>query len=141
MRKLNSSNHLLHSIFTLMFISLLFGCTNPTKKTNTKFNIKGDIYSQSMNIPKNSDITLSITRLDVTHPSQNSFDSYFRTIEANHLISFTINLPNELVNSTQKLGISVRVEKEGELIMMSNKIVEIPIDHSKKLSLPVISIQ
>ncbi len=141
MQKLNIFNHLLRPIFTLMFISLLFGCTNLTKNTKAKFNIKGDIYSQSKDIPENSDITLSITTLDITHSSQNSFDYYLRTIEANHLISFAIILPNELVNSTQKLGISVRVEKEGELIMMSNKLIEISMNYSGKLSLPVISIQ
>ncbi|QCJ68523.1 hypothetical protein C9446_00750 [Providencia heimbachae] len=141
MQKSNRFNHLLRPMLTLIFMSLLFGCANFTKNIKSKFNIKGDVYSQSKDIPENSDITLSITNLDITHSIKSSFDFHFKTTETNRTVSFSINLPDELVNSPHQLGASVRIEKEGELIMMSNKIIEIPINYSEKLSLPIIPIQ
>ncbi len=141
MQKSNRFNHLLRPIISLIFVSLLFGCANLNQNIKSKFNIKGDVYSQSTDIPENSDITLSITKLDITHSIKNSFDFHFKTTETNRTVSFSVNLSDELVNSSHQLDASVRIEKEGELIMMSNKIIEIPMNYSEKLSLPVIPIQ
>ncbi|HGN1706447.1 TPA: hypothetical protein ACKRTE_002320 [Providencia rettgeri] len=128
-------------LFTLLFISTLLGCSYFPKSflSNTSNQLQGEIYSQSI-IPENSEITLSISPINaLVSPEKRLLNYQLHTKEANKVISFEINLLDEIINNTTQLGISIRVEKNGELVMMSNKITELPRNLSEKIKLSVVS--
>ncbi|GAB1439403.1 hypothetical protein MASR2M36_21740 [Providencia sp.] len=131
------------SLFSLLLISTLLGCSYFPKNlfSNTKNQLQGEIHSQSI-IPENSKITLSISPINTLASAKENLLNYqLYTKEANKVISFKIDLLDEIANKVAILGISIRVEKNGELIMMSNKITELPRNFSEKVTLPLISIK
>ncbi|MGG4609553.1 YbaY family lipoprotein [Providencia sp. Me31A] len=130
-------------LFPILFISALLGCSYFPKNIlgNTTNQLQGEIFSQSI-IPENSEITLSISPINtLTSPENNLLNYQLHTKEANKKIKFKINLIEKTINNRIKLGISIRIEKNGELIMMSNKITELPRNVSEKIILSVVSIK
>lgn len=127
-------------LFSLLFISTLLGCSYFPKNflSSPDNQLQGEIYSQSI-IPENSEVTLSISPVDTSASPKESLLNYqLNTNEASKVISFKLDLLEELVNNAPKLGISIRVEKKGELVMMSNKVTELPRNLSEKIKLSVI---
>ncbi|MGF7482457.1 hypothetical protein [Providencia sp. SP181] len=130
-------------LFSLLFISTLLGCSYFPKvlQISSSHQLQGVIYSPSI-IPDNSEITISISPIDASlSPTENLLNYQLRSKGANKTINFEINLPEKVANSTAKLGISIRIEKNSELIMMSNKITKLPDDLSEKITLTVTKIK
>lgn len=126
-------------LFSLLLVFTLLGCSNFSKSRliNTNNQLQGEIYSQSI-IPENSEITLSISPIGtLISPKESLLNYQLHTKEANRVISFKINLRDDTVKNFSNLGISIRVEKNGELIMMSNKITNLPRSLSEKITLSV----
>ncbi|APC09902.1 hypothetical protein NQ837_003712 [Providencia rettgeri] len=129
------------SLLPILFISTLLGCSYFPKNflSNTDHQLQGEIYSQSI-IPENSEITLSISPIDtLASPKESLLNYQLHTNEASKVISFKLDLLEEFVNNAPNLGISIRVEKNGELILMNNKVTELPRNLSEKITLSVSS--
>ncbi|HBO23386.1 MULTISPECIES: YbaY family lipoprotein [unclassified Providencia] len=144
MSKTNTLKNNIFLLFIFMTTCILSGCHTPLSTyfiADTAQHIKGNIYSHSIDIPENSTITLSLTSIEQNdNHAKSNIDYSFRTQSAGRSISFAIKLPEELIINQSKLGISVRIEKEGELIMMSSKIIPITENFSDNLMLLVNSI-
>lgn len=141
MLRISISKPILHSIFILACCLFLFACKNPINKTNNTFNIQGDIYNSSHDIPADALITLSITPINEKSYSEKShYDYTFTTRKSARTVNFSINLPESLLTQGHYFGLSVRVEKKGELLMMSNQIAPLNQATSARFSLKVNSI-
>ncbi|HHE6471053.1 TPA: YbaY family lipoprotein [Providencia rettgeri] len=135
----------LFSLFTLIITFMISACSN---NLLTYFNhspvnqINGNIYSHSIDIPENATITLSVTSIAQNeNNAKSNIDYSFRTQSAGRSVTFAINLPAELRSKQHTLGMSARIEKNGELIMMSNTLSSIPENLSGTILLPVITVQ
>ncbi|HHR6130456.1 TPA: YbaY family lipoprotein [Providencia alcalifaciens] len=132
------SRNILHSIFILACCLFLFACNNPINKNRNTFNIQGDIYSQSIDIPNNALITVSVTPINGNSYSEKShYDYTLTTRKSARTVNFSINLPESLLTQGHYFGLSVRVEKNGELLMMSNQVTPLNQSTSARLSLKV----
>ncbi|MTC69488.1 YbaY family lipoprotein [Providencia sp. wls1914] len=141
MPKFAISKNILHSIFILACCLFLFACKNPINKTNNTFNIKGDIYNSSHDIPADALITLSLTPINENSYSEKShYDYTLTTRKSARTVNFSINLPESLLTQGHYFGLSVRVEKKGELLMMSNQVTPLSQSTPTRLSLKVNSI-
>lgn len=141
MLTINMFNHLLKPLSILLFISLFSGCGNFSKnmRINNSYNFQGEVYSQGY-IPENSKIILSISQLD-SRDFNSNYNYQINTKEISRTILFKINIPDDVINNPKLFGISVRVEKENELIMMTNNLISLPRDLSEKLAVPVLPIK
>lgn len=141
MPRIAISKPILHSIFILACCLFLFACKNPISQSRNTFNIQGDIYSQSIDIPSEALITFSVTPINGNSYSEKShYDYTFTTRKSARTVNFSINLPESLLTQGHYFGLSVRVEKKGELLMMSNQIAPLNQATSARLSLKVNSI-
>lgn len=141
MPKFAISKNILHSIFILSCCLFLFACKNPINKTNNTFNIQGDIYNSSHDIPADTLITLSLTPINENSYSEKShYDYTLTTRKSARTVNFSINLPESLLTQGHYFGLSVRVEKKGELLMMSNQVTPLSQSTPARLSLRVNSI-
>ncbi|MGL4487411.1 MAG: hypothetical protein ACRCUG_10715 [Yersinia sp. (in: enterobacteria)] len=126
--------------FILLLILLLSGCGH-FKGTNNSYNdnyIHGNIKSNNKKIPENVKITISISHNKVSGEKEHTLYEYsFMTHAKSITIPFLLQMPNELPSSIHPLNISVRVEKEGELIMMSDKLTPFLRQSGEKLLLTV----
>lgn len=135
------SKSILHSIFILACCLFLFACNNPINQNRNTFNIQGDIYSQSIDIPSDALITVSVTPINGNSYSEKShYDYTMTTRKSARTVNFSINLPEPLLTQGHYFGLSVRVEKKGELLMMSNQITPLNQSKSERFSLKVNSI-
>ncbi|BBG60751.1 Uncharacterised protein [Providencia rustigianii] len=138
MPKFYISKNSLFLIFILVSSLFLLACNTPLNKSKNTFNLRGDIYSQSIDIPADALITLSVSSLNGTDYTEKShYDYSFTTRKAGRTVNFSINLPEELLNQDRYFGLSVRVEVQGELLMMSNQIIPVIRNSSERLSLRV----
>lgn len=141
MPKFAISKSILHSIFILACCLFLFACKNPINNTNNTFNIQGDIYNSSHDIPADALITLSLTPINENSYSEKShYDYTLTTRKSTRTVNFSINLPESLLTQGHYFGLSVRVEKKGELLMMSNQVTPLSQSTPTRLSLKVNSI-
>ncbi|WP_369309463.1 hypothetical protein [Providencia rettgeri] len=139
----NIFKNLFKPFFTLLTVNLLFGCSYFSKhiQNSHQYRLQGEIHSQTY-IPEKSDITLSISSMDTPNSmANNHYNFHFQTKENSRHVSFAINLPHTIANTPQTLGVSVRVEKENKLVMMSHKFISIPKNLSEKMSIPITSLQ
>ncbi|HHR6080800.1 TPA: YbaY family lipoprotein [Providencia alcalifaciens] len=132
---------ILHSTFVLVCCLFLFACNNPVNQSRNTFNIQGDIYSQSIDIPNDALITVSVTPINGNSYSEKShYDYTLITRKSTRTVNFSIKLPESLLTQGHYFGLSVRVEKNGELLMMSNQITPLNRNTSERLSLKVSAI-
>ncbi|MCK9790484.1 YbaY family lipoprotein, partial [Providencia rettgeri] len=127
------------------FITFMLSACNSTLMsyfTHTPaYNINGNIYSHSYDIPENSTITLSLTSIQQNeNNAKSNLDYSLKTKSAGRSIAFTVALPEEFQSKRYTLGMSARIEKDGELIMMSNKLSPIPENMSEVVLLPMTAI-
>lgn len=130
-----------YSYCLILLLSLvLSGCTLTTSNSRN-YNgdyIQGNIQSNNKIIPENVKITLSLSQNKASGEKEFTLHEYnFVTQTKSLTIPFRLQLPNELSLSSQPLNISVRVEKEGQLIMMSDKLTPLLRQSSEKLLLTV----
>ena len=138
MPKIVISKNILHSLFILTCCLFLFACNNPINKKENTFNIQGDIYSQSHDIPGEALVTLSVTEINGNSYSEKShYDYTMTTRKPSRTVNFSINLPEKISAKNRYFGLSIRIEKNGELLMMSNQITPLNKDSSDRLSLRV----
>lgn len=141
MPKIAISKNILHSLFILTCCLFLFACSNPINQKENTFNIRGDIYSQSHDIPGEALVTLSVTEINGNSYSEKShYDYTMTTRKPSRTVNFSINLPDKILNQNRYFGLSIRIEKNGELLMMSNQITPLNKDSSDRLSLRVNSL-
>ncbi|MEQ4676053.1 hypothetical protein ABN063_15940 [Providencia vermicola] len=136
-------NKIYKPLISLFFISTLLGCSYLPKAIQNSSNhqLQGVIYSPSI-IPENSEITISISPIDtLLSPTENLLNYQLRSKDADKTIDFKINLLENTAKNMEKLGISIRIEKNSELIMMSNKITKLPDNLSEKITLTVTQIK
>ncbi|EKT60585.1 YbaY family lipoprotein [Providencia rettgeri] len=106
------------------------------------YHINGNVYSHSYDIPKDATVTLSLTSIQQNeNNAKSNLDYSFKTQNTGRSIAFTVALPEEFQSKRYTLGMSARIEKDGELIMMSNKLSPIPENLSEIVLLPVAAIQ
>ncbi|AXH63290.1 MULTISPECIES: YbaY family lipoprotein [Providencia] len=133
------------SLFIIFMTFMLSACSNTLMNyfTHTPtYHISGNIYSHSYDIPENAIVTLSLTSIQQNENSAKSnLDYSFKTQSTGRSIAFTVTLPEEFQSKRYTLGMSARIEKDGELIMMSNKLSPIPENLSEVVLLPVSTIQ
>jgi len=139
---INTFKKYINILFILAFVGLLFGCSQFSKNRlpDSDYSIEGDIYSNT-NIPDNAEITLSISPLEMNVSNNEAYSYHFKTNKISRAVYFKANIPDHIAMSKKPLGISVRIEKDEALIMMTNKIVPLPLLSSEKISLPVLSMQ
>lgn len=130
-----------YSYYLILFLSLvLSGCTLPTSNSHN-YNgdyIQGNIQSNNKIIPENVKITFSLSQNKASGEKEYTLHEYsFMTQTKSLTIPFRLQLPNELSLTSQPLNISVRVEKEGELIMMSDRLTPLLRQSGEKLLLTV----
>ncbi|UBX50505.1 YbaY family lipoprotein [Providencia alcalifaciens] len=138
MPRLTISKNILHFIFILACCLFLFSCNNPINQNRNGFNIQGDVYSQSIDIPNDALITISVTPINGNSYSEKShYDYTLTTRKSTRTVNFSINLPESLLTQGHYFGLSVRVEKKGELLMMSNQVTPLNQSTPERLSLKV----
>lgn len=126
--------------FFLLFIFSLCGCNYISQqyRSLTNYQLQGEIYAQS-EIPENSLITISLNSVDGLSSVKNNVSNYQITTEgSSKIINFVIYLADELVYTTKPVELSIRIEKDGELLMMSQNMTSLSKNLSEKLSIPVI---
>ncbi|MDV5227701.1 hypothetical protein RZ760_017370 [Providencia rettgeri] len=133
---------LLLSLCLLMLTTYLSGCSHyfiERQNRNNTVQLVGYIHSQTMDIPSESTVTLSITpMLTEENAKSHGLDYQLTTKNTNRRAEFQLAIPKEFFNTNQ-LGISARVEKNNALIMMSNEITPIPKKTLDKIVLTVVS--
>ncbi|WP_145932191.1 hypothetical protein [Yersinia bercovieri] len=125
----------------ILFVAvLLSGCTHLTdlsKEQNTYY-LQGNIQNLNGKIPENARITLSVTQNKAAGEKELTFREYIiLTKMESRKIPFRLPLQNELSSLPHQLSVSVRVEKEGELIMMSDKLTPLTYQPDEKITLIV----
>ena len=124
----------------LLLSLILSGCTLPSGNSHN-YNgdyVQGNIKSNNKIIPENVKITFTLSQNKSSGEKEYTLHEYnFMTQTESFTIPFRLQLPNELSLSSQPLNISVRVEKEGQLIMMSDKLTPLLRQSSEKLLLTV----
>ncbi len=127
-------------IFLIIPISfIIFGCTQTKidKKSNHEcLKLNGYIHNNTIDIPKESTLILSISLLH-KEVSQgiHIYDYKIITTESNNHIDFQLIIPKSLYNNEDELGISGRVEKDDKVIMMTNDVKPLPKNASEKIFL------
>lgn len=138
----NTHIHILHYFRYLFVLSVLIlsGCTHPSdtgKDQHDNF-LQGSIKSYNGKIPENATVTLSLTQSKAPGEKENILYEYNLVTKMENLtIPFRIQLPDRLSLLSQPTKISIRVEKEGEIIMMSDALTLLPRNPGERLLLPV----
>ncbi|MDN0112177.1 hypothetical protein [Yersinia mollaretii] len=130
-----------HFRYLIILIALvLSGCTHLTElsKNQKDYYLQGNIQNFHGKIPENATITLSVTQNKVAGEKEITFREYIiLTKTESRKIPFLLPLQNELSSLPNQLSVSVRVEKEGKLIMMSDKLTPLTYQPDEKLTLIV----
>ncbi|WP_145563736.1 hypothetical protein [Yersinia aldovae] len=137
---LNTHKNFYSCCFVLFLTLVLSGCSHRNGITNnySRDYLQGNIQSNNRIIPENVKITLSISQNKASGEKEYTLHEYsFMNQTKNFTIPFRLQMPNELSLSPQPLNISVRVEKEGELIMMSDKLTPFLRQSGERLILTV----
>ncbi|HDN2513435.1 TPA: YbaY family lipoprotein [Providencia rettgeri] len=134
--------NLFKTLIFLLFIFSLCGCNYISQQYRNMMNhpLQGEILSPS-EIPENSVVTISLSSVGALNLVENNISNYqIKIEERGKTINFVLYLDDEVINTPKPLGLSVRIEKNGELLMMSKNIVTLPQNLSEKISIPVITI-
>ncbi|EEQ11878.1 hypothetical protein ymoll0001_4660 [Yersinia mollaretii ATCC 43969] len=130
-----------HFRYLIILIALvLSGCTHLTElsKNQKDYYLQGNIQNFHGKIPENATITLSVTQNKIAGEKEITFREYIiLTKTESRKIPFLLPLQNELSSLPNQLSVSVRVEKEGKLIMMSDKLTPLTYQPNEKLTLIV----
>lgn len=124
----------------LLSLMILSGCTHLSNigKEQSDDYLQGSIKSYHGEIPENSTVTLSLTQSKTPGEKENIFYEYSLVTQTENLtIPFRMQLPNRLSLLPQQTKISIRIEKEGEIIMMSDELTQIPHQPGELLALTV----
>ncbi|MEY0232903.1 hypothetical protein [Providencia manganoxydans] len=139
---INNRNMLL-TVCVFLLVTFLSGCSKhfiEHRNKNNFIELEGYIYAKNIDIPNDAVITLSITPMLIPENSNApSSDYQFITKDIGRSAEFRISVPKYLYEKTELFGISARVEKNNELIMMSDKITPISKNSMEKIVLTVIS--
>ncbi|APG51794.1 TPA: YbaY family lipoprotein [Providencia stuartii] len=145
MKIMNYKQRLKTSIFSFILAFFLSGCVKKPHNLSNKENaisLQGNIYSKNIDIPNESIITLSFSPLQQNDNENTKNDNFqFKTKEAGRTIAFSVALPPDINIRKNNLGISARVEKNNELIMMTEQISPFPKNNTDKISLTVVANQ
>lgn len=137
------NKNLIFLLCLLIFTTYLSGCSKHFmvhQDRNNFIELEGYVYAKTIDIPSDSMVTLSITPMSmVENSSAPNSDYQFITKNTGRSAEFRISVPKYLYDKTEQLGISARVEKNNELIMMSDRIIPIPKNSMEKIVLTVIS--
>ncbi|MBS3050426.1 hypothetical protein [Enterobacter mori] len=132
---------MLFRLSLLPLFVLLASCTqsNGVRGHDNGHIIEGVIVNQRTAIPENSLVTLSVSADKQKGEKAYTFHEYtLITSTEKHTIPFTLRLSNELSLFPLPLTITVRIEKDRELIMMSDIITTLPHQSGEKITLSVI---
>ncbi|WP_447858471.1 hypothetical protein [Enterobacter ludwigii] len=132
---------ILFRLLFLPFFILLASCTqsNSNRGYENGHSIDGVIINQRSTIPENSLVTLSVSAEKQKGEKAYTLHEYtLITHTEKHIIPFTLQLSNELSLFPLPLTITVRIEKDRELIMMSDTITTLPHQSGEKITLSVI---
>lgn len=125
----------------ILFITVtLSGCAHISEMnlSNKSYYLEGNIQNINQKIPEDATVTLSVTQSKIAGEKEFTFRDYtFLTQSQSKMIPFRLALHNELSSLSHQLSISVRVEKNGKLIMMSDKLTPLTDQPDKKLTLIV----
>ncbi|ELZ5940485.1 MULTISPECIES: YbaY family lipoprotein [Providencia] len=144
MKLINRNNKFISSIYLLLLVIFLSGCTkNVTESKNNKLSIiEGTIQSKSIDIPNDSLVTLSLSPIGKNENESITSDNFqFKTKKSGRFLAFKIRLSSEMNKLKSQLGLSARIEKDNQLIMMSDTINPIPKSASGHVSITVITSQ
>ncbi|MBF1996224.1 hypothetical protein [Serratia symbiotica] len=140
MNIINIKRFLKLSSSMLILNFFLCGCThlaNDTKK-GEEYYLEGKIYAKKGDIPINSIATISITQNKSVGEQEFTLLEYNISVKkSSHTIPFRVSLPKDATFLTRKLNISARIENNGDLIMMSDKIIPISYQSDEPLILTV----
>lgn len=139
MKLVIKNQRLILSLCLLMLTIYLSGCSNhPIVRQNNTFQLVGHIYSKAIDIPSESIITLSLTSMRAEGDIKpHNLDYKFINQKARRTAEFEIKVPKNFYETTEQLGISARVEKNKELLMMSDKIIPLSKKRSDNIVLTV----
>lgn len=133
---------LILSLCLLILAISISGCSThfiEKRNKNDFMQLEGHIYAKTVDIPSEATVTLSITPLLTEENAKpNSLNYQFTTKNASRTAEFEMAIPKSLYHKGQ-WGISTRVEKSNQLIMMSSEITPLPENASDKIILTVIS--
>lgn len=136
------SKKIILSLCLLILAISISGCSKnfiEQKNKNNFMQLEGHIYAKTMDIPSEATVTLSITPLLIEENTKpDSLNYQFTTKNASRTAEFKMAIPKSLYHKGQ-WGISTRVEKSNQLIMMSSEITPLPEKASDKVILTVIS--
>ncbi|MEY0303474.1 hypothetical protein AB7W11_16300 [Providencia manganoxydans] len=141
MKLVIKNQRLILSLCLLMLTIYLSGCSNHPivrQNNNNTFQLVGHIYSKAIDIPSESIITLSLTSmLTEGDIKPHNLDYKFINQKTRRTAEFEIKVPKNFYETTEQLGISARVEKNNELLMMSDKIIPLSKKRSDNIVLTV----
>ncbi|WP_145520428.1 hypothetical protein [Yersinia mollaretii] len=140
MKYVYTATHFYVRYLIVLIALILSGCTHLTELSqNQKTHyFQGNIQNLHGKIPENATITLSVTQNKIAGEKEIPFREYIiLTKTESRKIPFLLPLQNELSSLPNQLSVSVRVEKEGKLIMMSDKLTPLTYQPDEKLTLIV----
>lgn len=122
----------------LLIAFILTGCsiTQGGNSNNYAITIEGKVSSPINDIPKNSNVILTVSRKKPQ--SNNSLviqEFAFLTLKNAQVHHFRFKMSDDILLSEQEVYLSARIEKEDELQMMSDNIITVDIskiDANKK---------
>ncbi|CNH90328.1 hypothetical protein HB976_19035 [Yersinia mollaretii] len=140
MKYFYTATHFHFRYLIILIAMFLSGCTHLTEssKNQNAYYLQGNIQNFHGKIPENATITLSVTQNKIAGEKEITFREYIilNKMESRK-IPFLLPLQNELSLLPNQLSVSVRVEKEGKLIMMSDKLTPLTYQPDEKLTLIV----
>ena len=141
MKLVIKNQRLILTLCLLMLTTYLSGCSNHPivrQNSNNTLRLVGHIYSKAIDIPSESIITLSLTSMRAEGDIKpHNLDYKFINQKARRTAEFEIKVPKNFYETTEQLGISARVEKNNELLMMSDEIIPLSKKRSDNIVLTV----
>ncbi|CNK33275.1 Uncharacterised protein [Yersinia mollaretii] len=140
MKYFYTATHFHFRYLIILIAMVLSGCTHLTELSQNQkaYYLQGNIQNFHGKIPENATITLSVTQNKIAGEKEIPFREYIiLTKTESRKIPFLLPLQNELSSLPNQLSVSVRVEKEGKLIMMSDKLTPLTYQPDEKLTLIV----
>ncbi|EKT60876.1 hypothetical protein [Providencia sneebia] len=141
MKSIEIKKQLNLSVYLLLLITLASACSQKSIHNNTHeqlIKLEGYIDAKYNNIPKDSIIILSIAPFQ-QEGNHSIHDYRIITKTANSSIAFHLFFPKSLLDEKNNLGISIRVERNNKIIMMSKNIIPLPRNFSEKIYLDIIN--
>lgn len=128
------------TVCTLLLVSFLSGCTqiNRNFKHEKSSYLNGNIYSTKGKIPENATAIITFSQSSSTGEKDKTLYEYsLLNQKENNNIPFNLFFSDKLLLISSSINISVRIEKEGIPIMMSDRMTPFPKKTDDKLILTV----